>query len=269
MNRIVVLSILLGLLVPAGNGQQSAVRNNKQRNVFPQMLDITRVATVNVPGNPRLVFAAETDLVHKTELLEKPSLSRWVVSVQPYPDHYRVLPEVSGGAPCMSEYALKEWCAIEEIPGEPVFVGIFRLFGDTVDHFEGRRTSTARKVLAFRGQLEAHPEWDQSAVIAALNSAGAKYGPDKKQEFMAIVPIKALERVYGPLRLDRVVSVKPIPSGWAAYWQVRAISVSNPKKRLYMYFDPFEGELQLLYVDVPAKVWDEKTRTFKRKYLQD
>jgi hypothetical protein len=50
-------------------------------------------------------------------------------------------------------------------------------------------------------EVNAHPEWSDAQVVAALKAAGAKSGPDDRPEFLRALPLKALEPVTGPLEV--------------------------------------------------------------------
>jgi hypothetical protein len=241
----------------------------KQENPdFTFMEQIIHVATQNLSGKGfRVVFASEDDR-------ESLQLRHWIVTVQKYPADYKTVDDrttmiLFSGPPCPAGKA-GEACSIREILDEPLFLG--RL--DVYDHnirFEGNIASTAVKMSDFNKQINAHQQWTQADIAAALATAGAKFGPDKEKEFRATLPgsLKVLEKAFGPMRVNKVLSMKPhfltLPSkehslfGWPAYWSVSTILLHNPKERLVMYFDPFEGQLQSLFVSQGSTVLDPKT----------
>lgn len=231
------------------------------------MEQIVRIATAGLPAeNFRVVFAAEDNR-------ESMRLHHWIVTVERYPADYHVIDEVKTRlgfmAPPCPESA-NEFCSIREIPGEPLFRGRFDAFSPGLFHsFVGNMSTVVPKILAFRGHLKAHPEWTQADIVAALASAGAKYGPDKKKEFTATLPLDALQAVFGPMRLKDVSSMQPALMGWPAYWKVRTVLARDPKTRIVMYFEPFEGQLQSLYISQPVRTWDAKTKTFIWKFPDD
>ncbi len=243
--------ILLVLLAAAGRVQSQSATE------FRQMKEITRIATSNLSDRgSRVVFASEGNL-------ESMSLRRWIVSVDLYPKSYRTSLAVMSGPPCVSPETIKETCSIQEISGEPLFLGKFETTGQLYS-FAGRTAAAARKMLAFREDLKAHSEWSQHQVEEALASKGAKYGPEKKKEFMTVLPLKSLQRILGPMRLKDISSVPMTPpQQWPAYWKVRTVMIGNSKVGLVMYFEPFDGQLQMLYFTGPHKVWDPVTKTFK------
>jgi hypothetical protein len=131
---------------------------------------------------------------------------------------------------------------------------------------------------AFREQLNRHREWTQADLEHALAADGAQFGPDKEEQFRAaLMPtFKVLEKAFGPMRVHRVVSIpphlpevqsKPTAPGWPLYWKVVAIPLRSPKERVVMYFEPFAGELQQVYVTGLFSTWDSKAKKFKREYL--
>ncbi len=253
MRKLAALTVLLCFPARVVFAQEG------KANEFAQMKQIVSIAAAGVPGKDfRVVFASEDSLASM-------HLRHWIVTIGRYPENYRTSLEISPGAPCTEPESIKEVCSIQEIPGEPLFRGTFDVV-NRLYRFAGRTTDTAQKFLAFRDQLRAHPDWTQDQVVAALASAGAKYGPDKKNEFMATIPLKSLERVFGPMRLKDVTSIAPVPMTWPAYWQVRTVLLREPKTRLVMYFEPFEGRLQLLHVSQPVQTWDPGTKKLKWKY---
>jgi len=161
----------------------------------------------------------------------------------------------------MTPLAVKEVCSIQEIGGEPLFRGEFEI-GQQLYRFAGRMTVVAEKVIAFQEQLRSHPEWRTAEVSQALVSAGAKYGPDKKKEFVKALPFKALQQIFGPMSIKYISSVEP-GAGWGTYWKVRTIMKNNPRAGLVMSFEPFEGQLQLLYATGPVRTWDPVAKKFR------
>lgn len=272
MKKTVVGTLLLCSVALAAPAQK------EESTDFAKMKQILRVATADLPGKDyRVVVAVENNR-------ESLHLRHWIVTVQKYPADYKVVDDrtttvVFSGPPCPARRV--EDCSIREIPGEPLFRGRFDL-DDENDHFrafEGNIASTAEKMSAFNKQLNAHQQWTEADIATALASAGAKFGPDKEKEFTATLPpaLKTLERAFGPMRVHKVSSVKPtfltLPSkgpslfGWPAYWKVIVVPLQAPKDRVVMYFEPFEGQLQQLFVTGLFQKWDPKTKTYKWEYL--
>jgi hypothetical protein len=274
MKTIIVATLSLCSVLSAAPAQKDATTD------FVKIEQILRVATKDLSGNSyRVVFAAEDNR-------ESLKPRHWIVTVQKYPADYKVIDDhkmaiMFPGPPCSSQTT--EFCSIREVPGEPVFRGRFDV-DDARGHFrrfDGNILSTASKMSAFENQLSAHQQWAQADIAAALASAGAKFGPDKEKEFRTTLPdsLKTLEKAFGPMRLNKVLSMKPSfltrPSkqpaliGWPAYWSVSTILLRNPKERLVMYFEPFEGQLQALVVSQGSTVLDPKTHKPKWKPPDD
>jgi hypothetical protein len=273
MSKIIIAALLLSIAAPA---------QKEQSTDFAKMEQIVRIATQDLSGkNYRVVFAAEDNR-------ESLYLRHWIVTVQEYPASYKTVDDLSmgivfSGPPCASGKAT-EFCSINEVSGELLFRGRFDI-DDAKSHFrrfEGNIVSTASKMSAFNKQLMAHQQWTQAEIGAALTSAGAKFGPDKEKEFTATLPavLKTLEKAFGPMRLHKVSSIKPVflkfptdekPAliGWPAYWSVSTILLRNRKERLVMYFEPFEGQLQSLLVSQGSTILDPKTHKPKWKPPDD
>jgi hypothetical protein len=272
MKRILIATLSLCSVLSAAPTQRGT------NSDFAKMEQIVRVATKDLSGNgERVVIAAEDNR-------ESLHLRHWIVTIQPYPTDYKAKDEqkmgvLFSGPPCSSEKA-GEFCSIKEIFGEPLFQGRFDIYGDAL-RFVGNVVSTAAKMSDFNKQLNAHQEWTQADIAAALASAGAKFGPDKEKEFTATLPIvlKTLEKAFGPMRVHKVSTLKPgfltRPSktpaliGWPAYWSVSTILLQNRRERLVMYFEPFEGQLQSLYVSQGSTILDPKTHKPKWKPPDD
>jgi hypothetical protein len=50
--------------------------------------------------------------------------------------------------------------------------------------------------------VDAHQNWTDQQVVAALKAAGAKFGPDDREALLKILPIDALESFIGRLRVE-------------------------------------------------------------------
>ena len=270
------ITFLLTLFALASHAQEQG------STYLNEMEQIVRVATYDLPGKDyQVVFATENRL-------KLPHPQSWFLTVQKYPENYNATDDRTkgvafSGPPCASGKAA-EFCSVREIPGEPLFRGRF----DFVDargrflRFEGNLLSTASKMSAFRTELMAHQQWTQTEIAAALAAAGAKFGPDKEKEFTATLPLtlKALEKVFGPMRVHKVSSMKPVFAklppddktalmGWPTYWSVSTILLRNRKERLVLHFEPFEGQLQMVLVSQGSTILDPKTRKPKWKAPDD
>jgi hypothetical protein len=247
---------------------------------FARVKQVLRLATADLKGNDyRVVFAAESNLQALTQ-------RHWVVNVQRYPAGYKPLDDQKtaigfGGPPCTGR-AAAEFCSIPALSGEILFQGRFDM-DDVHSHFrrfDGNILATASKMAAFEQQLNIHQEWTEAEIAGALNSAGAKFGPDKDKEFRAMLPtaLSTLEKAFGPMRLHKVLFLKPrfwkppstehsVAIGFPAYWKVIVVPLQRPKDRIVMFFDPLEGQLQQLVVTGLFQTMDPKTRKMKWEYL--
>lgn len=264
MKKIIITALLFCTITFA------ATRKDQESTDFVKMEQILRAATAALPDKDyRVVLSVEGNL-------ESLSPRHWVATVQKYPADYKTVDDrktriLFNGPPCYQK--LTDFCTIKDIPGEPLFRGRFDL--DSVNghfhRFEGNIVSTASKMAAFREQLKAHPEWMQADIATALASAGARFGPDKQEEFTATLKptLETLEKAFGPMRLHHVSWIKPDPTliGWPAYWKVVAIPLRSPKDRLVMCVEPFDGELQQLFVTGLFRRWDSKAKKFTWEYL--
>jgi hypothetical protein len=112
-------------------------------------------------------------------------------------------------------------------------------------------------------EVEAHPEWPDAQVVAALNAAGARFGPDHRAEFLRALPLKALEPLTGPLevvsakfgvRFDRVAEDEPPKADLS--WDVEAKWHSQDRRYeadCSLTFEPFEGALTRLRFRSPPR----------------
>lgn len=99
-----------------------------------------------------------------------------------------------------------------------------------------------------------HPEMTDAEVVTALKKAGAKYGPEDKQQFIKNLPIQKLEPFLGKLQLISV-TFQPLQDSrtnvdiWPL-WQVKVQSKQNhrPDVIYEMFFEQFEGELTSLHI---------------------
>jgi len=106
-------------------------------------------------------------------------------------------------------------------------------------------------------EVDAHQEWSDAQVIAALKAAGAKLGPDDRAAFLNALPLKALEPLTGRLEITSVdfgVRFDPGSEGEPREadlsWMVKAKSRSGGGRHdveYVMIFEPFEGVLEHLY----------------------
>ena len=108
----------------------------------------------------------------------------------------------------------------------------------------------------FAKQVDAHPEWTDAQIVAALKAAGAKFGPDNRTAFLRTLPLKTLEPLTGPLELlSAKFGVRFDPTGdedrgqadlmWGVdtRWHSRD---GRYEAHYFMTFEPFNGRLRHL-----------------------
>lgn len=95
-------------------------------------------------------------------------------------------------------------------------------------------------------ELTGHPERSDARITAALNEAGAKYGPDHKAEFLRALPIKELAPfVSGELKVGETeFDARFMEQGFLT-WMVEAKWHSRDGREAdcTLMFEPFEGRL--------------------------
>ena len=108
-------------------------------------------------------------------------------------------------------------------------------------------------------ELNKHPDWSEAQVTAALNEAGAKYGPDHKAEFLSALPFEQLRPyVGGELKIVSMEFWSHRPHNYGdgltetgLHWLILARwrSPDGRQADCTMSFDPFEGWLTMLIRD--------------------
>ena len=100
--------------------------------------------------------------------------------------------------------------------------------------------------------VNAHRNWSDGQVVRALKDAGAEYGPEDNENFLASLPQKDLESLLGGLTIQSVEfhlrhdqSGGPIAELW---WIVEADAKSSEGKTqsFTLSFEPFAGKLRSL-----------------------
>lgn len=103
----------------------------------------------------------------------------------------------------------------------------------------------------FIEELKRHPAWSDTQVIAALDEAGARFGPNHKSEFLRVLPIRELKPFTGELELISVefylseLDLDGKRSKVAPSWFVRAKwhGPGDLEEDCNLIFEPFEGRL--------------------------
>jgi hypothetical protein len=61
-----------------------------------------------------------------------------------------------------------------------------------------------RELALVRNSVESHPGWSAEQSIQALKAAGARYGPDQKEEFIKAIHVDQAERFLGKITIRSV-----------------------------------------------------------------
>jgi len=119
--------------------------------------------------------------------------------------------------------------------------------GDSTDTHSEQNESLSKLV-------EAHPEWSEADEGRALKQAGARYGPEEKEEFVHNLRLSTLQPFFGTLK---ILSVEF--QGWSEphkdysfdgfSWKVKAEAErpDGTKSPYSLYFEPFEGKLIIVF----------------------
>ena len=98
--------------------------------------------------------------------------------------------------------------------------------------------------------IESHPEWSDEQDVAALKKAGARYGPNDKQQFVDSLHLDKAEKVLGKLKvvlLEFQTVANPQHDGSFAslFWVVHAeAQLPDGTRGRYVFgFEPFGGKL--------------------------
>jgi hypothetical protein len=95
-------------------------------------------------------------------------------------------------------------------------------------------------------QLKTHPGGSESQIAEALNKAGAKYGPDHKDEFLRSLPLELLKPYLGGELKIISVQFEPRPSpAWVvlAKWH----SPDGREADCTLSFEAFDGLLKMIF----------------------
>jgi len=128
---------------------------------------------------------------------------------------------------------------------------------------EGRQDKLAEEV-------NKHPKWSDAQIIAALNAAGPKFGPDHKAEFLRALPIEKLKPFLGgeievlsaefSLRYRTFEEAHEASLSWIVQTTWR--SSDGREATCNLAFEPFDGHLtSLMRVPVPPKDQAKPGRT--------
>ena len=102
---------------------------------------------------------------------------------------------------------------------------------------------------SIRELVEAHPEWSEERALAELNRAGARFGPEKKDELLKTVRLEKYERFIGHFTIKSVEFAalsEPHEGNFAfLWWRIKLdVELSGGSHTEYsLIFEPFEGKL--------------------------
>lgn len=109
-------------------------------------------------------------------------------------------------------------------------------------------------------EVDANPKWGENEIQAALEKAGARFGPRSKEELIRSLPMPTLNSLLGSVK---IVSVEfnardqntPEHSSANLTWAVILMSHMEGKKdlRYYAAFEPFDGKLIFLHRNPPVQ----------------
>ncbi len=103
-----------------------------------------------------------------------------------------------------------------------------------------------------RNVVDAHQQWTNQQVAAALKSMGAKFGPDDGEAVIKNIPFDALEPFIGKFQIEssefRLRHEQEPTSLAELYWVVDGESTFPDGKKLHwsLILEPFEGRITSL-----------------------
>jgi hypothetical protein len=99
----------------------------------------------------------------------------------------------------------------------------------------------------FEREVGKHPEWSDAEIAQALKKAGAKFGPDDRTELLRTLPLKDLEAVTGPGRLEAVSASLGVQYRFPVLeWRVLVKWRSDDGRSeadYLLWVEPFDGRL--------------------------
>jgi hypothetical protein len=101
--------------------------------------------------------------------------------------------------------------------------------------------------------VDEHPEWTETGIAKALKEAGGRYSPEKRRDFIASLPLAALEPYLGRLTIDSVQfwGRDPEQVRQTLTWEVAVTAHRNDKTtvKYVLIFEPLNGNLVALWQD--------------------
>jgi hypothetical protein len=102
------------------------------------------------------------------------------------------------------------------------------------------------------------PEMPDTEADAALKRAGAKYGLADKQALLASLPLQRLEGFFGKIKVvsAELRGLDTHSNDRDPYWPDWTVIAKGQRPdghdvTITMYFEPFKGALEALYIDAP------------------
>ncbi|MGD0697553.1 MAG: hypothetical protein ABSB82_22250 [Terriglobia bacterium] len=103
-----------------------------------------------------------------------------------------------------------------------------------------------------------HAEWSEAQVIQAMKKAGAKYGPEDKDQLLRALPLAELRPYVGDLHVERAEFVFNRPEGAkpsreemgaVCFWRLTGTShlASGAAKDYSLVVDAFDGRLSSIF----------------------
>jgi hypothetical protein len=105
----------------------------------------------------------------------------------------------------------------------------------------------------FAEEMKRHPRWSDPEVTAALNQAGAKFGPDHKVEFLRALPIDELKRMVGELEIASAEFLLRVSNGAKSEagltWRLegRWHGPNGEDRPCILQFEPFDGRVTSIF----------------------
>jgi hypothetical protein len=106
-----------------------------------------------------------------------------------------------------------------------------------------------------RSEIEAHQEWTDDELKAALKAAGFRYAPDDEKEFLKSISLERLQQYTGPFELDRVTfffrqrytepdgKETKYSNGLDLYVDGTCALPNGTKSHCWFVFEPYRGRL--------------------------
>lgn len=132
----------------------------------------------------------------------------------------------------------------------PILVGSIGFTNSRITNFSASgEVTNEKKNNSIEQAIESHPEWSGVADYDALKKAGARFGPEDREAFLATINIPRYERFLGKLTIRSVSFAGPqqehIGSFGAMSWSI-TVEARPPgeKPETYVFmFEPFDGKL--------------------------